>query len=128
MAPSRATSGAAPAPESIAGSLHDHLVQPRVEPGAVTELGKVAPGRHRRLLNDVVRIGLAAEDRGGSSKGPVEPRRDQGLECIDVAACGPLDEVLVAKGHHAGPLRHVHTITTTADRLALGTIDPIVAA
>lgn len=80
----------------------------------------MAPGRHEGFLDDVVRIGLTAENRGGCSKGPVEPSRNQRLEGVDVAVGGPLDEVLVADSHHADGLRHIHTIETTADGLALG--------
>jgi len=120
-------SGAAAAPESIAAPVHDRLVQPGIELGAVTELGKVTPGGHERFLDDVVCIGLVAQDGGGGSKGSVEPSRNQRLERVNVAGCGPLDQVLVANGHHPDALRHVHTIRTTADGLALGTADLIVA-
>ena len=80
----------------------------------------MTPGRHEGLLDDVVRIGLTAEDRGGSPNGPVEPGRHQRFERVNVAGCGALHEILVANRRYADPLRHVHTIETTADEPALG--------
>jgi hypothetical protein len=115
-------SGAVAAPESIAASVHDRPVQPGVEPSAVAELRKVAPCRNERFLDDVVCIGLAAEDRGRCSERSVEPSCNQNLERVNVAGCRPLDQVLVANGHHPDALRHVHTIETTADGSALGTV------
>ena len=119
--------GAAATPEGIAAPVHDRPAQPRVELCPVTEPGKVTPRRHERFLDDVVRIGLAPEDRGGSSKGPVEPSRNQRLERVNIAGCGPLDQILIAKGHHPDALRHVHTIRTTVDGVALGSADLFVA-
>ena len=75
---------------------------------------------HEGFLHDVVCIGLAAQDCGGSPKGPVEPSGDQRLECVDVAARGALHQILVPSGHHADAFRHVHTIRTSADVLGLG--------
>lgn len=112
--------GAASAPEHIAASIHDCLVQPRIELRVVAELGKVAPGRDERLLDDVVGIGLAAEDRGGSSKGSAEPSRYQRLEGTNVATGCPFDEGPVANSCYLDPLRHVHTIRTKPPWLALG--------
>ena len=113
-------SGAAPSPQGIAASVQNRAVQPCVEPGSVTELRKVTPGRDEGVLHDVVRVGLATEDRRGGPEGPAQPSRYQRLEGVNVAAGGPLDEILVADSHHADALRDVHTIETTADRLAFG--------
>ena len=113
-------SGAAPAALRVAASVHDRPVQPWVEAGSVAELGKLTPGRDERFLHGVVRVGLTAEDRGGSPEGTAQPVGNQRLEGVNVASGGPLDEVLVADSHHADALRHVHTIETTADGLALG--------
>ncbi len=65
-----------------------------------------------RLLHDVMGVSLIAEDGRRRSEHSLQPRRDERLECIGVAACRPSNEVLVADGHCPDALRHVHTIRT----------------
>lgn len=115
---------AAPVPQRISTSVQNHLLQPCVEPGVVTELRKVAPGRHERLLDDIMGIGLTAEDRRGGPKGVIHPGRHQGFEGADVALSGACNQILVTERADCDAVCHVHTTKTSEKRLALGWPSP----
>lgn len=83
----------------------------------LAEAGKAPPYSQERVLDDVVCIGLAAEDGAGRSKRAGEPGGDQRLERIDVARRRSQDEIAVPNDPGAGPLGHVHTIETFRKRL-----------
>ena len=79
------------------------------------------------MVPDVFRGDDSRAQRLVTLKGSAEPSRNQCLERVNVAGCGPLDQILVANGRHSDALRHVHTIKTTAGMVAFGSAEMIVA-
>ena len=73
--------------------MNDQAVQPGVEPLAVAQRRKVAPGAEQRLLGGVLGAVRITQDPVGQGIAAVDAGRHQGRERVLVAIPGPLDEL-----------------------------------
>ena len=82
----------APVSQHVATSIQDDPVEPRVEAVHVAECREVPPGRHERLLGDLLRLGLVAEDRPSRPERRLGPGLHEQAEGDVVATAGARDQ------------------------------------
>jgi hypothetical protein len=83
--------------EQPAAGVHEDLRQPSVEPPSVAQAWQLAPGEDAGFLDRVSGVRVAACDGHRHAEQPIEPRTDQRVEGLGLAACGAFQQSLIGR-------------------------------
>ena len=94
-----------PPPRAVGREVHGDPEQPRVKGRPSAERREGLPGADERFLGDVARLLRIAQDVERQTVDPRAVLLDQGLERLDVAGAGTLDQGEFVEVRHGSPAR-----------------------